>query len=196
MVLEGVIRLLDPLRRFVRREFEHQGAEWLLTRNELSVDDIVGSTLMTAIEQAETAPVTDGLYRWLRQLARGEVRRTRDAYRDEQHSELSVETPLSRVGVEWPDHIRRLKNIMADPAATLPEEVVEHEETAAVLAEALGRLPEQWREVFLLHAVDGWTNAEIADVEGLDAAEALRIAQASRAFVHAWVEDNTLIEGS
>lgn len=193
-VLEGGLRLLAPLRRFVRHEFERQNAEWLLARNELSVDDILGATLTAAIEQSETAPAEDGLYHWLRRLAQREVQLAHDEYREEQRSEQSVETPLSVVGAVWPTHIRRLKNILADPTATLPEEVVEHEETAAVLAEVLGRLPERWREVFLLQAVDGWTDAEIADVEGLDPADVSWIAQASRAFAREWVETGHLIE--
>lgn len=67
-------------------------------------------------------------------------------------------------GDEAPPHPGQV----AGPADTLRE--VQNRETGAILESAIGRLPEMYREVFVLRAVQGMSHQDAAKVLGLNAA--------------------------
>jgi RNA polymerase sigma factor (sigma-70 family) len=96
--------------------------------------------------------------------------------------ERSLEEPVGYQGDEWPDQVVRLIDVLADPTADIPEDVVLAEETQQILDEALERLPESWREIFLLK-VDGWSDEQIALAEGVPVERVPRIIEASRQFL-------------
>jgi Sigma-70, region 4. len=96
--------------------------------------------------------------------------------------ERSLEEPVGYQGDEWPDQVVRLIDVLADPTADIPEDVVLAEETQQILDEALERLPESWREIFLLKA-DGWSDEQIALAEGVPVERVPRIIEASRQFL-------------
>jgi RNA polymerase sigma factor (sigma-70 family) len=96
--------------------------------------------------------------------------------------ERSLEEPVGYQGDEWPDQVVRLIDVLADPTADIPEDVVLAEETQQILDEALERLPESWREIFLLK-VDGWSDEQIALAEGVPVERVPQIIEASRQFL-------------
>jgi len=147
----------------------------------LNDEDVTDTVLVRALQHWREAPER-GLFRWLRRTARRTVRQLVEQERRRIEHERSLEEPVGYQGDEWPDQVVRLIDILADPKAEIPEEVVLAEETQRILDEALDRLPETWREVFLLK-VDGWTNEQIAVAEGLPADQVGRIVEASRAFL-------------
>jgi RNA polymerase sigma factor (sigma-70 family) len=110
----------------------------------------------------------------VRQLVEQERRRL--------EQERSLEEPVGYQGDEWPDQVVRLINVLADPTADIPEDVVLAEETQQILDEALERLPESWREIFLLK-VDGWSDEQIALAEGVPVERVPQIIEASRQFL-------------
>ncbi len=170
-----------PLRRFVRREIGRYVAFGVIPSGVLNDEDVTDTVLVRALQHWREAPER-GLFRWLRRTARRTVRQLVEQERRRIEHERSLEEPVGYQGDEWPDQVVRLIDILADPKAEIPEEVVLAEETQRILDEALDRLPETWREVFLLK-VDGWTNEQIAVAEGLPADQVGRIVEASRAFL-------------
>ncbi len=170
-----------PLRRFVRRELGRYVAFGVVPSGALSEEDVTDTVLLRALQHWREAPER-GLFRWLRRTARRTVRQLVEQERRRIEHERSLEEPVGYQGDEWPDQVVRLIDILADPTAAIPEDVVLTEETQRILDEALDRLPESWREVFLLK-VDGWTDEQIAEAEGLPIQQVQRIVEASRAFL-------------
>ncbi|MCX7623282.1 MAG: sigma-70 family RNA polymerase sigma factor [Thermomicrobium sp.] len=178
---ERLVEHYRPLRRFVRREIGRFVAFGVLPAGILDDSDVTDTVLVRALQHWQEAPER-GLFRWLRRTARRTVRQLVEQERRRIEHERSLEEPVGYQGDEWPDQVVRLIDILADPKAEIPEDVVLGEETQRVLDEALDRLPETWREVFLLK-VDGWDDEQIAVAEGLTKEQVVRIVEASRAFL-------------
>lgn len=180
-LVQQIVDHYRPLRRFVRREIGRYVAFGVLPSGVLNDDEVTDTVLVRALQHWREAPER-GLFRWLRRTARRTVRQLVDQERRRIEHERSLEEPVGYQGDEWPDQVVRLIDILADPKAEIPEQVVLAEETQRILDEALDRLPETWREVFLLK-VDGWTEEQIALAEGLAVDQVGRIVEASRAFL-------------
>ncbi len=146
-----------------------------------------------ALQNAQDAP-QQGLFRWLRRLARQVIRTSIDAERRRIEHERSLEEPVAILGEEWPDQVVRLIDILADPHAELPEDLLLTHETQALLEQALDRLPELWREVFLMRTVDGWNEDIVAEAEGIPVEQVRSIVEISRAFLAEALRDMQLSE--
>ncbi len=170
-----------PLRRFVRREIGRYVNFGVIPPGTLNEQDISDAVLVRALQHWREAPER-GVFRWLRRTARRVVRQAVQHERQRIERERSLEEPVGYRGDEWPDEVIRLIDILADPTAEIPEDVVLAEETQRILDEALDRLPETWREVFLLR-VDGWSEEQIAFAEGLPVERVRTIVEASRSFL-------------
>lgn len=177
-----LVEHIRPLRRFVRRELGRWVALGAIPPNTLSEDELVDMVFVRALQHAQEAP-QQGLFRWLRRLARRVIRNSIDAERRRIEHERSLEEPVATLGEEWPDQVVRLIDILADPHAELPEDLLLAQETQAVLDQALDRLPELWREVFLMRTVDGWDDRSIAEAEGIPVEQVRSIVEISRAFL-------------
>jgi RNA polymerase sigma factor (sigma-70 family) len=188
-VIEQGLRFFGPLRRFVRHEAELWADPVALESGQVPVDDIVASIYLSAVDEADSAPSARAFYTWLRRIARREVRLAVLEQQRIQRHELSLETPVAVVG-QWPDHVVTLIATLADPSATLPEDILEHLEARRVMNAMLAKLPERWREVFLLSVVDGWPEEEVAAAEGIDPAGVRSIVAATRAFLRDWLRDD------
>jgi RNA polymerase sigma factor (sigma-70 family) len=188
-VIEQGLRFFGPLRRFVRHEAELWADPVALDSGQLPIDDIIASIYLSAVDEADSAPSARAFYTWLRRIARREVRLVILEQQRLQRRELSLETPVAVVG-EWPDHALTLIATLADPNAVLPEDVLEQREARRVMNTMLAKLPERWREVFLLSAVDGWPEDEVAAAEGIDPGAVRSIVAATRAFLRDWLRDD------
>lgn len=177
-----LVEHVRPLRRFVRRELGRWVALGAIPPDALSEDELVDTVFVRALQHSQEAP-QQGLFRWLRRLARRVIRTSIDAERRRIEHERSLEEPVATLGEEWPDQVVRLIDILADPHAELPEDLLLTQETQALLEHALDRLPELWREVFLMRAVDGWSEDMVAEAEGIPVEQVRSIVEISRAFL-------------
>ncbi len=75
--------------------------------------------------------------------------------------------PLAYV-IDRPDRVIRLISVLADPIAVRPEELFESWEDRQMPNAILGKLPERWREIFLLSVVGGRSDYDIARADGTD----------------------------
>ena len=123
-------------------------------------------------------------YPWLRRLARRVLRREVERAWKRRRTEVPLERPLRPAPAGDLDGVAlplRLIDIVPDPSAPIPDQVVERAEFQRALAALLGQVPDVWREPFLLHAVDGYSLDEVARLEGVPPPEVRRrIAQARR----------------
>ena len=187
-VIEAGLDLIVPLRRFVDAELRTWIDPVLIERRVIEPEDIVANVYLRAVEEADSVPVARAFYTWLRRIARREVRDAVLALDAQATRETSIYLATPAYDEEWPDDIVQLLDVLADPNAVLPEDFVQRQETQAVFAQVLIRLPEQWREVFLMNVVDGWGPDEISTIEGIDRQDVDAKVAMSRAFLHSWLE--------
>jgi RNA polymerase sigma factor (sigma-70 family) len=191
-VIEEGLRFFGPLRRFVRHEIERWADPVDIDSGVISVDDVVASTYVAAVDDADAAPNARAFYTWLRRIARREARAAVLEQDERQRTELSLYSTaatISSIG-DWPDHVVRLISILADPTAKLPEEIIEEQESWVILRAILNKLPEQWREIFLLSVVDGWTDSDIAQAEGIEVQAVRATRESARAFLRDWLQND------
>lgn len=191
-VIETGLTFFGPLRRFVHHEVAHWRAVDGFELEDAPVDDIVATIYLAAVESADEAPNARAFYTWLRRIGRREVRTALLEQERLNRVEVSLHQPVRTVG-EWPDRVLQLIAVLADPTAELPDATLIAEEDTAVLNALLRKLPERWREVFLLRVVDGWEPDAIADAEGIAAGDVRAIVESSRTFLRDWLEENATV---
>ncbi|HAX25697.1 MAG TPA: sigma-70 family RNA polymerase sigma factor [Thermomicrobiales bacterium] len=191
-VIETGLTFFGPLRRFVHREVIHWGAIDGFELDDAPVDDIVATIYLAAVEHADEAPHARAFYTWLRRIGRREVRAALLEQERLNRIEVSLEEPVMVVG-DWPDRVVRLISVLADPAAEIPDDLLIAAEDTDALSALLDKLPERWREVFLLRVVDGWESVAIAEAEGIAAEDVRAIVESSRTFLRDWLEENASI---
>lgn len=188
-IIETGMAFFGPLRRFVQHEVRRWADMDGFDITDVPVDDVVAAIYLQAVDQAAEAPQARAFYTWLRRIARREVRAALLEQERLNRLEVSLQQPVQTVG-EWPDRALRLIAVLADPTALPPDEIIIGDDEAAVLDRLLGKLPERWREIFLLRVIDGWDVEEVATAEGIAAENVRAIVRHSRAFLGAWLLEN------
>lgn len=183
------IPLVDALGRYVRDQIELAVAGGTINVGEIDPEDVVIATYLAAAEQAQHAPPGEGLYPWLRRVARRQVAAAAGEAAERREREERLDINLSAMAGEWPEEVVQLVEVLADPTAIPPETALARERTRRALNSLLERLPERWREVFLLKTLDGWPDHEIAAIEGLEVWNVPPIVEASRAFLREWLRE-------
>jgi RNA polymerase sigma-70 factor (ECF subfamily) len=117
-----------------------------VTGEEADADDVCQDAFVAAIERIDGCRQPDRFGAWLMQIVRN---RARDHLRSRSRPVLSIDG----LALESP---------RASPAAE-----AESEDATARLLVAMRELPEERREVLLLHDLEGWTHREIAERMGL-----------------------------
>jgi RNA polymerase sigma factor (sigma-70 family) len=174
---------LSRLLRYARVELSAQEALGNLPRGDIRPEDVVDAALLDALTDAVEAPA-EGLYPWLRRFVRRAIDREVAAARPRRrYRSLDASVRPERLEDEGPP--RRLAEVLPDPRAPVPEEVVEGREFQRALLDPLSQLPGDWREAFLLHVRDGLSIDEVGAVEGIPAAEVRRRIRNTREFLRA-----------
>jgi RNA polymerase sigma factor (sigma-70 family) len=181
---ERLLTYLRPLVNFARHELWAREAAGDLPRGTVAPDDLVAAAAIDALRQPPEE--ADRLsYPRLRRLVRRALARE-VAAAAQRRRERSLDEP---VGTTWPDEEgrppRRLIDILPDPTAPVPDQVVESLEFQRALAALLCQLPAEWREPFVLHVVDGLPLRQVARIEGLSLAEVRERVERARAFLRA-----------
>jgi RNA polymerase sigma-70 factor (ECF subfamily) len=155
MTGESDALLVARVRRGDRAAAEALAQRWLracravalaVTRDEADADDVCQDAFVTAIERIDDCREPARFGAWLMRIARN---RATDQLRARARPVLSLE------GME----------IEATDASPLRE--AERGDARGRLLAALGEVPQERREVLLLHDLEGWTHREIAERMGL-----------------------------
>ena len=135
----AVARELPGLYRYARS----------ITSSEAEAEDLVGDTVVRALERSVQYRGDASVRTWLHQIL---YHLAVDRSRHHAH-ELSVED----VETHWRD-----ENYSVDA-----EEVIERAESAAELRDALVHLPDHYRSAVVLHDAEGFSASEVAAVLGI-----------------------------
>ena len=122
-----------------------------LTRNEQDAEDVVQEAYLRAFRFFSGFRGGDARA-WLMRIVRNTC-----------YTWLHVNRPLQGA-TEFDDNI-----LPADSSAPNPEEVVFQNEDGALVRRALEKLPVNYREVLILHELEGMSYREIADITGMPA---------------------------
>jgi RNA polymerase sigma-70 factor, ECF subfamily len=176
---------LPALYRFVAREIRYHEELGNLEPGEVDVEDVLDEVFLTALRQLHRKPRRASFKGWLRHLALQTLRRAVRASRERRRYEaIRLEDPLpneERVQESYPlDPSETWKDVFPHPFTPSPEEAVLLEETWQSLEAALNQLPADQREVFILRAVEGLGDEEIAAMLGRPIQEVKSSYQAAR----------------
>jgi RNA polymerase sigma-70 factor (ECF subfamily) len=155
MTGESDALLVARVRRGDRAAAEALAQRWLracravalaVTREEADADDVCQDAFVTAMERIDDCREPARFGAWLMRIARN---RATDQLRARARPVLSLE------GME------------IESADASPQRQAERGDARGRLLAALGELPQERREVLLLHDLEGWTHREIAERMGL-----------------------------
>ena len=155
MTGESDALLVARVRRGDRAAAEALAQRWLracravalaVTRDEADADDVCQDAFVAAMERIDDCREPARFGAWLMRIARN---RATDQLRARARPVLSLE------GME------------IESADASPQRQAERGDARGRLLAALGELPQERREVLLLHDLEGWTHREIAERMGL-----------------------------
>ena len=132
---------------------------WRLLRDEDKALDVVQDAFVKAYEQLEKLRGDSRFFPWIRRIA---INLSIDRLR---HSKRGIEVSLDehRVGGGDEAHEERAGIIVAKGSADNPVRRAELTEFNAAFGEAIAKLSEAHRTVFMLHAAEGLSYKEIAE---------------------------------
>ncbi len=176
---EALQPYLAHLYAFVRREIAYYESLGLLREGELTAEDVVDEVIETALSLWEKRP-SGSLRPWLLQLALRRLRQYLQAARERPSDEIPLEQLVpqedwSTLNLDteiWefyePDDVVAWEDLLPDPSTLPPDEYIAREEEpiSDPLGTALQTLPPRVREVFVLYALEGLREDEIARLYG------------------------------
>mgnify|MGYP005848916771 CR=1 FL=1 len=151
----------------------------------LTVEEIVDEAFLAALRRdGERLPSS----RLLRETARAAIGREVSRQYATSQREVSLNTPVvpaQHIAGVHPDEEFTLGDLLPDRTTPLPAQVAEADEFLACLDQAFAELPEAWREVFFLHAVDGHSPGIVADRLGVPVETIVHSLEQTREYLRA-----------
>lgn len=130
--------------------------------NDADAEDVTQDVLLQVVRKLDTFRGESNLATWLHRVTVNAAlaHRRRRARREERE----IQDPLNQF-LESGQHNRPISAWTAPP-----DEALASRETSELIGRAIDRLPEAYRDVYVLADVEGMPNQEIADVLGLSLA--------------------------
>jgi RNA polymerase sigma factor (sigma-70 family) len=187
-VLNRMRRQLRPLMTYVIREVRALEGMAGQRSDDYRPIEVLDAVIAEVLARRDERPADMGTLRWYRQLADEVIARDvrPDLERPEQSLDALVEeglTPHEEEGFLLPQDIATEQPMVTDvtnPTSLTPEEQVVRDEFQVTFIRAIGELPDDIREAFLLHAREGLTIAEVAEWESISEDEARRQIESAR----------------
>ena len=177
---------------FVKRELEYHDALDDLSANEIDPYDIIDQAILAVLEEKPNASLKldKRLRTKILEILHRTVADLEERERRETSLEDNVQDPAEEAGFRtlsehvldfWqPDQDLTMADVIPDEQVPTPAEIEDMKERQADIYKALGAMPQEWREDFVLFAVEHWKPAEIAEwrsIPALKVKEELRSAQ-------------------
>ena len=161
---------LPRLERFVERQIAYLESLGELTSDQVAPQEVVAEAIANALSDEFEKPERIKIEPWLHRLAREAIDRI--AAGDGDSASVSLEgrhgvqnvqaSDEARLQFHQPDDRLIEEDIIADGHADNPEQVAVHEELIKLVQLTLRDAGRPVREIFILHAVEGFTPEEIA----------------------------------
>jgi DNA-directed RNA polymerase specialized sigma24 family protein/ribosome-associated translation inhibitor RaiA len=180
---------LARLERFVEREIYFREAQEAVAADTLSKEEVIDETIAAALGDGPEKPERLALEPWLYRLALqalDELSRIEEADGHAVHLEDSARRPNVKASDEaelqfhQPDESITGETVIPDFRVATPEQILASDEMLRVIASALRGVGPGPREVFILHALEGFTVDEIMVITGLSADRVLAFISAAR----------------
>jgi DNA-directed RNA polymerase specialized sigma24 family protein/ribosome-associated translation inhibitor RaiA len=180
---------LSRLDRFVEREIYFREAQETIAPGSVSKEEVIDEAIAVALSDGQEKPEKLALEPWLyRQALRAldELSRTDESNGNAVHLEDSARRPNVKGSDEpslqfhQPDESITGATVIADSRVSTPEQIMASDELLRLIASSLRDLGEGPREAFILHAVEGFSVAEIVVITGLPAERVLAFVSAAR----------------
>jgi RNA polymerase sigma factor (sigma-70 family) len=161
---------LPRLERFVERQIAYRESLGEFSPDQVAPDDVVAEAIATALSDELEKPERIKIEPWLYRLANEAIDRVAAGDRDSGSVSLEgrhgVQNVLAsdeaRLQFHQPDDRLLEEDIIADGNAGNPEEMASRQELITLVQLALRHTAASDREVFILHAVEGFNQDEIA----------------------------------
>ena len=180
---------LSRLERFVEREIYFREAQDAIAPDTLSKEEVIDETIAAALGNGQEKPERLALEPWLYRLAlralddlsqsdesNGNARPLEDSARP-RNVKGSDEPELQ---YHQPDESITGETVIADARVATPEQILASDELLRLIASSLRDLGSGPREVFILHAIEGFSVDEIAAITGHPADRVLVFVAAAR----------------
>lgn len=128
--------------------------------NDADAEDVTQEVLVQVLQKLHTFRGESSFPTWLHRITVNAAlaHRRKQAYRDEHR----VHEPLEKVFEEGSDRLAPVRRWSVPP-----DEQVLDGERQQVIEQAIAKLPENYRDVYVLADVEGLPNLEVADILGL-----------------------------
>jgi RNA polymerase sigma factor (sigma-70 family) len=180
---------LARLERFVEREIYFREAQEFIAPDSLSKEEVIDETIAAALGDGQEKPERLALEPWLYRLALralDKLCRTDESNGNAIPLEDSARPRNVRASDEpelqfhQPDESITGATVIADSRIATPEQIMASDELLRLIASALRDLGSGPREVFILHALEGFSIDEIAAITGLPSEHVLTYVSAAR----------------
>jgi RNA polymerase sigma factor (sigma-70 family) len=163
---------LPRLERFVERQINYRESQGELQPDQIAPEDVVAEAICSALGDEREKPERIKIEPWLYRLANEAIERLSASDGDErniplerQHGTQNVQaSDESRLQFHQPDDKLLEEDIIADGNAGNPEELAARSELIELVQIALRHAGDHDREVFILYAVENFTQEEIAAI--------------------------------
>jgi RNA polymerase sigma factor (sigma-70 family) len=163
---------LPRLQRFIERQIAYRESLGELLPDQVAPEDVVAEAIANALGDEFEKPERIKLEPWLYRLAREAIDQVaandggeRDIPLERQHGTQNVQaSDEARLQFHQPDDRLVEEDIIADGHAENPELLAARGELIKLVQVALRDAKRSDREVFILHAVEGFTQEEIAAI--------------------------------
>jgi RNA polymerase sigma factor (sigma-70 family) len=180
---------LARLERFVEREIYFREAQDLIAADSLAKEEVIDETIAAALGDGQEKPERLALEPWLYRLALralDELCRTDESNGNAMPLEDSAR-PRNVKGSDepelqfhQPDESMTGATVIADSRVATPEQIMASDELLRLIASALRDLGSGPREVFILHALEGFSVDEIAAITALPCESVLAFVSTAR----------------
>ncbi len=195
---EMVMPHLDEMYNFIRRELAHFWASGDIIRSgEIQLQDIMDRVVDRAIREFQKKPSRINMRVWLLKIAFEEIAVEVNRVKRERELFVSIEKDVPEVPPneelktlgDWiyefyqPDEDLRLEDLVPDPKTISPEDIADNRDIQRFVNQSLAKLPESWREAFVLYYVEDFTVPEVAHITGQSEAEVRQSINHAREFL-------------
>jgi RNA polymerase sigma factor (sigma-70 family) len=161
---------LPRLQRFIERQIAYRESLGELSPDQVPPDDVAAEAIANALGDEFEKPERIKIEPWLYRLAREAIDRvaigdgdSASVCLERRHGVQNVQaSDEARLQFHQPDDRLLEEDTIADGHAGNPEQLAVHHELIMLVQIALQGAPRPIREVFILHAVEGFTPEEIA----------------------------------
>ncbi|HUI82637.1 MAG TPA: HPF/RaiA family ribosome-associated protein [Candidatus Binatia bacterium] len=160
------------LKLFIQRELQYREDQDQLLPEQIGVEDVANEAIANALGEQNDKPERIKVGAWVHRLALDAIDRLAAEGGDEghiplerSHGQQNVQaTDDALLQFHQPDEKLFEENVIADPAATNPEELAARRELVRLVETTLSGAGRSEREAFILYTIEGFTLDEIADI--------------------------------